>query len=215
MALCNITAKNDKQKEVVRALCDRNIDLIIIDGALGSGKTLLATAYALDQFSRNRIDKIVISRPMINDLDENIGFLPGTEQEKLDPYLTGFNCSVEFINSVDYGAKDTWMQGLGSGQIEGKSLATIKGASYNNAILMLDEAQDATLSQIKKFIGRASSHSKVIIMGDNKQKSREKFVGFEALIDKVIYGDYDFIKYVKLNIVERSRIADFADKLGS
>jgi PhoH-like ATPase len=213
MALMKITAKNDEQKELIASLCDKSIELIIIDGALGSGKTLIATAYALDMFSRNKIDKIVISRPMVCDEDEDMGFLPGTEQEKLDPYLSGFNCAVEFINRVSYGAKDTWNQGLQTGQIEGKSLATIKGASYDNAILLLDEAQDATLSQIKKFIGRASSHSKVIVMGDNRQKSKDKYVGFQELIDKALYSNHSFIKYVRLNQVERSQLAAFADKL--
>lgn len=213
MSICGISGRNEEQKELIATLCDKNVDLTIIEGALGSGKTLIATAFAMDLYTRNKADKIVISRPMVPDEDEDIGFLPGTEEEKLDPYLAGFHCAIDVIEGYKYGAKHEWSSGLLDGRIEAKSLATIKGASYKHAVMMLDEAQDATLSQIKKFIGRASSHSKVIVMGDNKQKSRENHHGFLDLISKVHDNNYDFIKYVKLTKVERSKLAAFADKL--
>jgi PhoH-like ATPase len=229
MKVSEIEGKNDEQKELIRAILDPAIDLIVLQGALGSGKTIVATACALELCRKSRhIDNIVISRPMVPDDNEEIGFLPGTEIEKLSPYLGGFYSAAQELDNlagrmfyyssmimeeppvqINTTKKKKPIECLTTA----KSLATIKGCSYSNAVLILDEAQDATLSQLKKFIGRAGRHSKVIVMGDIGQKSNDGNTGFEKLIEAASESDKDFINVLKLIKVERSRLAEFANGL--
>lgn len=217
MSVCGISGRNTGQKQFIKAMLNKDIDLVIVQGALGSGKTLVATACAAHLVQQYKGQaKIVISRPMVPDEGEEIGFLPGTEEEKLEPYLGGFRCAAEEIDNITnfkYDVKKL-MSGSFESPTEAKSLATIKGCSYSDAVLILDEAQDATMSQIKKFIGRAGNGTKVVVIGDVRQKSKKSATGFEQLISKVCTNDHDFIRYVELTEVERSRLADFADKLG-
>lgn len=219
MSVCGISGKNEEQKELIRAVLDKNIDLIVVQGALGSGKTIVVTACALELcIGKTGFDNIVISRPMIPDEGEDIGFLPGDELEKIGPYLSGFHCAAQELDSLS--SKMNYYQEMIMGESSdcittAKSLATVKGASYSHSILILDEAQCATLSQLKKWIGRSSRHSKVVILGDVGQKSNEKNDGFERLIDIAENSGKDFIKVIRLTKVERSRLAEFADGIGS
>ena len=218
--ITGITGKNDEQKELIAHLCNPDIDLVVINGQLGSGKTLISTAYALHAYNELDTRKIVISRPMVPDKEEDIGFLPGNIDEKMAPYLEGFESAIDFLDEVNQGGMNSgvnhqWNLLKKDNTVEAFPLATIKGASFRNAVLILDEAQDATLSQLKKFIGRAGKGTKVIIMGDPGQITNNKIKsGLETLCDTILYGNNkDFIRFVKLNKVERSRLAQFADKL--
>lgn len=218
MAVCGITARNEGQKKLIKSILDKNIDLTIVNGALGSGKTLVVTACAVELLNRFKVDRIVVTRPMVPDQNEAIGHLPGTEEQKLDPYLGGFHCAaleIDELTGFRHEVQKTFNPEIPPfGSVITKSLATIKGCSYSNSIMILDEAQDATLSQLKKFIGRAGRNTKVIVMGDLKQKSNKNMVGFDLLIAEAEKGTHDFINLIKLTEVERSRLADFADKLG-
>ena len=228
MKVSGITGKNDEQKDLIEAIMSPGIELIILQGALGSGKTIVATASALELCKKSRhIDGIIISRPMVPDDNEEIGFLPGTEIEKLSPYLGGFYSSAKELDNLNnkmHYYSSMIMEEEPTDHITSrkkavncittaKSLATIKGCSFSNSVLILDEAQDATLSQLKKFIGRAGRHSKVIIMGDIGQKSYEGNSGFEKLIKQATESGKDFITVLELTKVERSRLAEFANGL--
>lgn len=217
MSVAGISGKNEEQKELIRAMLDKNVDLVVLKGALGSGKTLVVTACAIELYNnRHGIANIVITRPMVPDDNEEIGFLPGTEEEKLSPYLGGFYCAAQEIDLLNGKMKDATEIIMGEAPkcpTIAKSLATIKGCSYSDSIMILDEAQDATLSQLKKFIGRAGRGSKVVVMGDLRQKSNTNNTGFEQLIAEAEKSGKDFIKVLELIKVERSRLAEFADKL--
>jgi PhoH-like ATPase len=216
MSVVGITGKNPEQKELIKVMLDKSVDLVIVQGSLGSGKTLVATACAVELHQQHRgVDNIIISRPMIPDEGEEIGFLPGTEEEKLEPYLGGFRCAAAEIDDIT--GHRFKVGNVMSGDVQSptiaKALATIKGCSYSNSVMILDEAQDATLSQIKKFVGRAGRGSKVFVIGDVRQKSGNA-TGFEQLISYAAMYQRDFVKYVELITCERSRLAAFADQLG-
>lgn len=238
MALCGITARNDEQAELISSLMDKNVRLTLIDGALGSGKTLIATAFAMHLYLGNerklKANKIIITRPIGKNI---LGTLPGDEIQKVFPYLGGFTSAIEVINETQVGAYRAFEHGIRTGlslfnfdskqfkmtfaqdyiedHILVKSLDTVNGFSFKDAVILVDEAQNAPLQDLKKIIGRASENTRVVIMFDTKQKEfKNDQDGCEKLIDAVMnYGDQELIKYHKLTKVERSKLAEFADKL--
>lgn len=203
MSICGLVGRNKEQKDLVKTLMDDGVQLVIVDGGLGSGKTIVVTAYAIDQCKNRKFDQMLITRPMVPDRGEEIGYLPGTELEKLDPYLGCFHCAAEELHSAAEFKEFA----------NPKSLATLKGTSFSHTVMMMDEAQDATRSQIKKFIGRAGRGSKVILMGDINQKSNEKNDGLDWLLDNLNKESHHFIRVCTLTECVRSEIASFADKL--
>ena len=220
MSVCGIVGKNPEQKEMIKTILDKDIDLIIVNGALGSGKTLLSLACALHLHERGKVDSIIISNPGQCTKRQNKGHLPGTERDKLDPFLGGFYCAAEEIDRDNGYGNSARELVAGTNDrypvIKAKELAYLKGSSFAFTLMILDEAQDADLSELRQFIGRASRGTKVIIMGDPKQLADERINGLTALINYVenMKKQPDFIKVVTLTQVERSRLAEFADKLG-
>ena len=156
-----IYAKTLKQKVYLEMLKKSNIIFAI--GSAGTGKTYLGVAYAISQLKKGTIKKIIITRPVV-EAGEKLGFLPGDLKEKVDPYLIPiFDALEEFIG------KESLTKLMEKGNIEIAPLAYMRGRTLDNAIIILDEAQNTTKAQMKMFLTRLGFNSKMIITGDITQ----------------------------------------------
>ncbi|MFA7366960.1 MAG: PhoH family protein [Bacilli bacterium] len=156
-----IYPKSINQKLYIQAL--ENNDIIFGVGPAGTGKTYLAVLYAVSQLKKNNIKKIILVRPVV-EAGERLGFLPGDLKEKIDPYLIPL---YDALN--DCFGKDTVSKLVEKGVIEVAPLAYMRGRTLDNAIIILDEAQNATILQTKMFLTRLGFNSKMIITGDITQ----------------------------------------------
>lgn len=156
-----ITAKSAGQEGYLRAILDH--DIVIGIGPAGTGKTYLAVAAAVDALYRKRVRRIVLARPAV-EAGENLGFLPGDLQEKVDPYLRPLYDALE-----DMMPSDRVNRALEDRTIEIAPLAYMRGRTLSDAFVILDEAQNATTAQMKMFLTRLGLNSKVVITGDKTQ----------------------------------------------
>ncbi len=157
----SIWPKSPMQRRYVQAMTDSQIVLSI--GPAGTGKTFLAIAYALSEILSGRRQKMILSRPVV-EAGESLGFLPGDLQQKLDPYIRPLYDAMEYM--LPPGQIRRLEE---SGAIEISPLAYMRGRSLNHAVVILDEAQNATRSQLKMFLTRLGEDSKAVITGDPSQ----------------------------------------------
>ena len=157
----SVIPRSEKQKEYVRALKDS--DIIISTGPAGTGKTFLAVAVALTLLLEKKIERIILSRPAV-EAGERLGFLPGDMREKVDPYLRPLYDSL--YDLLDF---ERIQKKIEIGDIEIAPLAFMRGRTLKNCFAILDEAQNATDTQIKMFLTRIGENSKIVINGDPSQ----------------------------------------------
>ena len=157
----SVIPRSEKQKKYVRAL--KESEIIISAGPAGTGKTFLAVAVALTMLLEKKIEKIILSRPAI-EAGERLGFLPGDMREKVDPYLRPLYDSL--YDLLDY---EKIQKKIEVGDIEIAPLAFMRGRTLKNSFAILDEAQNATDTQIKMFLTRIGENSKIVINGDPSQ----------------------------------------------
>nr|WP_242698833.1 PhoH family protein [Alteromonas sp. 5E99-2] len=164
-----ISPKNIGQAMALHALLDPHIDLVILTGPAGSGKTLLALAAALEMVvERNMYDKIIVTRST-PEIAESIGFLPGTEEEKMAPWLAAITDSLEVLHKHDENVKGSMSYIMEKANIQFKSVNFMRGRSIQNAIVILDESQNLTASQLKTIITRCGEGTKLICGGNLSQ----------------------------------------------
>lgn len=156
-----IKVKNINQFKYLQTIEDSTITFGI--GPAGTGKTFLAVASAVKMYSENVIKKIVLTRPAV-EAGERLGYLPGDLSQKIDPYLVPLFDSLEY-----FFGNETLQYLIEKRNIEIVPLAYMRGRTLNNACIILDEAQNATMSQIKMFLTRLGENSKMIITGDETQ----------------------------------------------
>ena len=149
------------QAKLIKAI--QNTDLCFALGPAGTGKTYLAAAKAIESLSTGAVDRIILSRPAL-EAGEQIGFLPGDMKEKVDPYLRPIYDALE-----DMIPRSQLEKKIESGQIEIAPLAFMRGRTLNDAFVILDEAQNTTVTQMKMFLTRLGHHSKMVITGDLSQ----------------------------------------------
>ena len=157
----SIIPRSEKQKGYVRAL--RQSDIIISAGPAGTGKTFLAVAVGLTMLLEKKIERIILSRPAV-EAGERLGFLPGDMKEKVDPYLRPLYDSL--YDLFDF---EKIQRMIEIGDIEIAPLAFMRGRTLKNSFAILDEAQNATDTQIKMFLTRIGENSKIVINGDPSQ----------------------------------------------
>jgi len=156
-----IASKSEGQRKYLESILKN--DIVVAIGPAGTGKTYLAVAAAVDALRKNRVKRIVLARPAV-EAGENLGFLPGDLQEKVDPYLRPLYDALEDIMPSD------WVRrALESRTIEIAPLAYMRGRTLADSFVILDEAQNATTSQMKMFLTRLGLNSKVVITGDKTQ----------------------------------------------
>ncbi len=157
----SVIPRSEKQKKYVRAL--KESEIIISAGPAGTGKTFLAVAVALTMLLDKKIDRIILSRPAV-EAGERLGFLPGDMREKVDPYLRPLYDSL--YDLLDF---EKIQKKIEIGDIEIAPLAFMRGRTLKNSFAILDEAQNATDTQIKMFLTRIGENSKIVINGDPSQ----------------------------------------------
>ena len=157
----SVIPRSKKQKEYVRSLKTNQITISL--GPAGTGKTYLAVAVALTMLLEKKVERIILSRPAV-EAGERLGFLPGDMKDKIDPYLRPLYDSL--YDLLDY---DRIQRKIESGAIEIAPLAFMRGRTLKNSFAILDEAQNATETQIKMFLTRIGENSKLVVNGDPSQ----------------------------------------------
>jgi len=189
-----VEAKNNGQRKYLDQLIKH--DIVFSVGPAGTGKTFLAVAFAVAALERNEIDRIILCRPAV-EAGESLGFLPGDLKEKIDPYLNPLYDSLRFLLN-----ENKILKYLKNKSIEVAPLAYMRGRTLDNAYIILDEAQNATLMQMKMFLTRLGVGSRAIITGDITQidlkKSSES--GLVQVLD--ILKEVEGIGFAMLNAQE-------------
>ena len=157
----SVIPRSERQKQYVRSLKEN--DIIISTGPAGTGKTFLAVAVALTMLLEKKIERIILSRPAV-EAGERLGFLPGDMREKVDPYLRPLYDSL--YDLLDF---EKIQKKIEIGDIEIAPLAFMRGRTLKNSFAILDEAQNATDTQIKMFLTRIGENTKIVINGDPSQ----------------------------------------------
>ena len=157
----SVIPRSEKQKKYVHAL--KESEIIISTGPAGTGKTFLAVAVALTMLLEKKIERIILSRPAV-EAGERLGFLPGDMRDKVDPYLRPLYDSL--YDLLDF---EKIQKKIEIGDIEIAPLAFMRGRTLKNSFAILDEAQNATDTQIKMFLTRIGENSKIVINGDPSQ----------------------------------------------
>jgi PhoH-like ATPase len=209
-----IQPKNIYQAMAMNALLDPAIDLVILTGPAGSGKTLLALASALELVVEQGIyEKIIVTRNT-PEIAESIGYLPGTEEEKMAPWLAAITDSLEVLHKHDESMESSLNYIMNKANIQFKSLNFMRGRSIQNAIVLLDESQNLTASQLKTIITRCGTGTKIICSGNLAQIDSYYLTAVTSGLTYIVerFKDYPGSATVNLNGVVRSSLAQYAEE---
>lgn len=209
-----ITARNHEQNMALNFLMDPDIDFVSLLGVAGTGKTLLALAAALQQTLDEGIyNEIIMTRATIP-IGEDIGFLPGTEEEKMTPWMGALMDNLEVLTKseghTDWEKETT--QELLNKRIKIKSLNFMRGRTFQNKYIILDEAQNLTPKQMKTLVTRAGEGTKIVCLGNIGQIDSpyltETTTGLTYIVDR--FKNWPHAAHITLAQGERSRLAEFA-----
>lgn len=210
-----INARNREQAFALNLLMDPNIDFVTLLGQAGTGKTLLTLAAGLTQtMEQRRFNEIIITRATIS-VGEDIGFLPGTEEEKMAPWLGAIDDNLEVLNrgsgnGSDWGRRAS--EDLIRSRIRIKSMSFMRGRTFLNKFVTIDEAQNLTPKQMKTLITRAGPGTKIVCLGNIAQIDTpyltEGSSGLTYVVDR--FKGWPHSGHITMQRGERSRLADFA-----
>lgn len=204
-----IKCKNSRQKEFIKVMEQNEITLC--DGLAGSGKTYVALHFALKALEKGQFDKIVLVKSVTTLDHEDIGFLPGDIQQKMDPFL------YSYYGNIDKIIGEEWRKKLvKEGKIQVQPLAYIRGINIDNSICIIDECQNLYLDAFKSIITRIGENSKYIILGDTQQIDKRNKT--QSILQKILglFTDSDFIGTVQFlpeDCVRNPIIPKVLDKL--
>ena len=195
---------SDEQKLAKESILTHAFSFIV--GQAGSGKTLLAVQVALDQFFKRQYDKIVITRPTI--ATEDNGFLPGSEKEKMEPWLVPIMSNMRKV----YNKPEKIQKMVDDGDVELVSLGHFRGRTFENAVVIVDEFQNLTRAQFRMALGRLGKNSIMIFCGDNQQIDL-KDPNYSAINEVSKIKDSKYVYKVILEDNHRHRAIDDVLKL--
>jgi PhoH-like ATPase len=210
--LWGLKPRNKEQIFAIDLLEDKSINVVTLVGKAGCGKTLLAIAAGLSQVVEKEIySRLVVSRP-IQPMGRDIGFLPGTIEEKMAPWVAPIRDNLEFLMANDKTTLDTYMD---RGKIEVEALTYIRGRSIANAFIIIDEAQNLTAHELKTILTRVGENTKIILTGDIEQIDNvyldETSNGLTHAVEK--FKSFDISGHITLRKGERSKVATIAAKI--
>lgn len=218
-AVWGVTTRNREQNFAMNLLTDPEIDFVTLAGTAGTGKTLMALAAGLTQvLDDRRYTEIIMTRATVS-VGEDIGFLPGTEEEKMGPWMGALDDNLEFLAKGDGGNAGEWGRAatneLIRSRIKIKSMNFMRGRTFLNKYVIIDEAQNLTPKQMKTLITRAGPGTKIICMGNLAQIDTpyltEGSSGLTFAVDK--FKGWPHSGHITLARGERSRLADFASEV--
>ena len=216
-SIWGITARNQEQNYALNLLMDPEIDFVSLVGQAGTGKTLLALAAGLSQVMDDKIyQEIIMTRATIS-VGEDIGFLPGTEEEKMAPWMGALMDNLEVLThneeAGEWGKQAT--NDILANRIKIRSLNFMRGRTFLSRYIILDEAQNLTSKQMKTLITRAGPGTKIICLGNLSQIDTpyltETTSGLTYVVDR--FRKWEHSGHVTLRRGERSRLADFASDI--
>lgn len=214
-----VNARNREQNFALNLLMDPNVDFVSLTGTAGTGKTLMALAAGLSQvLDDRRYTEIIMTRATVS-VGEDIGFLPGTEEEKMGPWMGALDDNLEFLAKGDGGNPGEWGRSatneLIRSRIKIKSMNFMRGRTFLNKYVIIDEAQNLTPKQMKTLITRAGPGTKIICMGNLAQIDTpyltEGSSGLTFAVDR--FKGWAHGGHIQLARGERSRLADFASEV--
>lgn len=172
--------KNHHQEEYVAALKNRNKKIVVCTGPAGTGKTLFATEYGIRQFLTGGVEKLIFTRPSVS-VDEDLGYLPGTLEDKMAPWIRPiYDILYGFLSPAEVSAL------IEDKQIEIAPLGYMRGRTFKNAWIVADEMQNSTISQMKMLLTRLGENSRIIVTGDLEQFDRsEDLNGLDDFLSKL------------------------------
>ena len=218
-AVWGVTTRNREQNFAVNLLLDPDVDFVTLAGTAGTGKTLMALAAGLTQvLDDRRYTEIIMTRATVS-VGEDIGFLPGTEEEKMGPWMGALDDNLEFLAKGDGGNAGEWGRAatndLIRSRIKIKSMNFMRGRTFLNKYVIVDEAQNLTPKQMKTLITRAGPGTKIICMGNLAQIDTpyltEGSSGLTFAVDR--FKGWQHSGHITLARGERSRLADFASEV--
>jgi phosphate starvation-inducible PhoH-like protein len=195
-----IEPKNKKQKEFFNAVTEKSV--VFTTGSAGSGKTFLAAAKALEYLDFGFVSRIIIVRPAV--ATEKLGFLPGDMKEKLDPYL------MPLMDAFTNVSNPKRIQDLlQTGEIEIAPLAFMRGRTFSDAFIILDEAQNTTIDQMRMFLTRFGENVKVVVTGDLSQSDLKGINGLAWASEKLKQcNSVHFVQYSNSDVVRSALVRD-------
>ena len=209
-----LSPRNKEQKFSLDILNDDEVKLVTLVGQAGTGKTLLAISAALQQVLEpdcKKYDKVVISRP-VQPVGKDIGFLPGTLEEKMQPWIAPIRDNLKFLFG---GNNDTLDMYVETGVIEIEAITFIRGRSISNAVMIIDEAQNLTTHELKTIITRVGENTKIILTGDIDQIDNtyldSSSNGLSYAVEK--FKHHDIAGHVLLIKGERSKLASLGAEI--
>ena len=206
----DLQPKNKEQRFAIESLMDESIPIVTLTGLAGSGKTFLAIMAGLEMIQNGTHDRIVITRS-IQPVGRDLGYLPGDVKEKMDPWL------APIIDNLRVAFKDTmyFNMMLEKGVIEIAPLSFIRGRTFNDAIVLVDEAQNATIHELKTIVTRIGAGSKIVLLGDTDQIDtpyiNKHSNGLSIVISKFAHSHLH--AHVHLSRGQRSELATEASKI--
>ena len=211
-AVWGLKPRNKEQTFALDLLNDPSVPIVTLVGKAGCGKTLLAIAAGLDQvLEKNMFKKLIVSRP-VQPLGKDIGYLPGTMEEKMRPWLMPIQDNIDFLLNGESKSMEMFFE---DGTIQIEALTYIRGRSISNAFVIIDEAQNLTMHELKTIITRVGENTKIVLTGDVEQIDS---VYLDATSNGLSYAVEKFKQHglaghVTLLKGERSKVATLASKI--
>ena len=207
----NILPRNINQETYMLKLLDREKDIIFGIGPAGTGKTLIAVQVAVKLFKEGIVDKIIITRPAVS-VDEDLGFLPGTLEQKMAPWTRPiFDVLREYFNAREISGM------IDEGIIEISPLAYMRGRTFKKSFILADEMQNATQSQMKMLLTRIGTYSRMAVTGDLAQADRLQdngLVKFVECLDKRQLSRLDIVRFAKGDIERHDAVKEVLEIYG-
>ena len=211
-----VQARNREQNFALNMLMDPDIDFVTLLGTAGTGKTLLALASGLTLSMEHKAYREIIMTRETIPIGEDIGFLPGTEEEKMNPWMGALMDNLELLNSHENQGANSWERQATNqvlmSKVTVRSLNFMRGRTFLNRFIILDEAQNLTSKQMKTLITRAGPGSKIICLGDIAQIDTPYLTGTTSGLTYVVdrFKNWPHAAHITLKRGERSRLSDFA-----
>jgi PhoH-like ATPase len=212
-AMSAITPRNKEQAFAFEALLNNNISVVSITGKAGSGKTIMALSAALCGVETGEYSRVILVRNMVQVGKNHLGYLPGDLLEKTLPFNQGYLCNIErLLNNGKKSVNDLMDQM----PIDFLPLQVIRGASWPNSVIILDEAQSCSTHEILTFGTRIDEGSKVILLGDLQQRDiqiSKEATGLYKFINNPITKESNFVAHIELIKSERGKVAELFSKV--
>jgi len=207
----NILPRNINQETYMLKLLDREKDIIFGIGPAGTGKTLIAVQVAVKSFKEGLVDKIIVTRPAVS-VDEDLGFLPGTLEQKMAPWTRPiFDVLREYFNAREISGM------IDEGIIEISPLAYMRGRTFKKSFILADEMQNATQSQMKMLLTRIGMGSRMAVTGDLAQADRIQdngLVKFVQCLDQRQLSRLDIVRFAKGDIERHDAVKEVLEIYG-